>query len=73
MEDKVEEIKNRVEKIETWRTETNTRLAIVETDVKTVKEKLNKIESNTTWLLRIVVGAVIIGMLSLILQDPSIL
>lgn len=38
-------------------------VAVIETDVKHINLKLDKIDQNTTWLLRIVIGAVILAIL----------
>ncbi|MFD2704093.1 hemolysin XhlA family protein [Salibacterium lacus] len=73
MEDKVDEIKHRVEKIEAWKSKTETRIAIVEADVKTVKKQLGKIESNTTWLLRLIVGAILLALLRILFESSIIL
>lgn len=39
------------------------------TEVRTdhIEEKMSKIESNTTWILRIIIGAIITALLGLIL------
>lgn len=43
--------------------ELSTRLSVAETQIKGIYKKIDKIEENTTWILRIIIGAVILGIL----------
>ncbi|MGO5010783.1 hemolysin XhlA family protein [Niallia sp. Sow4_A1] len=61
-------MEHRVSKLEDEMKDVKTRLAVAETNIKDIKEDLSSIKSNTTWLLRIVVGAIIAAVLGLILQ-----
>lgn len=70
MGDEMDEVKNRIEKVETWRTKTETRLAIVEANVETIKEKMEKIDNNTTWLVRLVAGAIVLGAMAYLFDIP---
>ncbi|MGG0262587.1 hemolysin XhlA family protein [Bacillus mycoides] len=45
-----------------------TRTTINEKDISTINKQLEKISLNTTWILRIVISAVIMAILGLILQ-----
>lgn len=45
-----------------------TRITINEKDISTVNKQLEKISSNTTWILRIIIGAVVTGVLNLIVK-----
>jgi uncharacterized membrane protein len=48
-----------------------TRLAVAENNIQNINEKLNKIESNTTWLLRIIIGAIILAVLGFVLTQGA--
>ena len=45
-----------------------TRTTINEKDISTINQQLEKISMNTTWILRIVIGAVVMAILGLILK-----
>ncbi|HFK1812044.1 TPA: hemolysin XhlA family protein [Bacillus cereus] len=45
-----------------------TRTTINEKDISTINKQLEKISLNTTWILRIVIGAVVLTILGLILK-----
>lgn len=64
------DVEKRVAKLEEWQADTNTRIALVEADVKTMKKQLGKIESNTTWALRLISGALVLGVLAYIFKIP---
>ncbi|EXY08987.1 MULTISPECIES: hemolysin XhlA family protein [Bacillus cereus group] len=44
------------------------RTTINEKDISTVNKQLEKISLNTTWILRIVIGAVVTGILGLVVK-----
>lgn len=46
-----------------------TRTIINEKDIVTINTKLEKISMNTTWILRIIISALIMSVLSLILKE----
>ena len=58
----------RVTKLEADMTDVKTRLAVAESNIKDVREDLTSIKANTTWILRIVIGAIISAVLALILK-----
>ncbi|MGR5882641.1 hemolysin XhlA family protein [Bacillus cereus] len=45
-----------------------TRTTINEKDISTINQQLEKISLNTTWILRIVVSAIVMAILGLILK-----
>lgn len=45
-----------------------TRTTTNEKDIATINKQLEKISMNTTWILRIIIGAVVMGILSLIIK-----
>ncbi|XKK19990.1 hemolysin XhlA family protein [Bacillus sp. A17A.1] len=44
------------------------RTTINEKDISTVNKQLEKISLNTTWILRIIIGAVVTGVLGLVVK-----
>ena len=61
-------MENRVAKLESDMTEVKTRLAVAESSIKDVKEDISSIKNNTNWILRLVVGAIVGAVLSLIIR-----
>ncbi|MFT4142246.1 MAG: hemolysin XhlA family protein [Bacillus sp. (in: firmicutes)] len=45
-----------------------TRTTINEKDIATINKRLEKISLNTTWILRIIIGAVVTGVLGLVMK-----
>jgi hypothetical protein len=58
----------RVERLEVDMIDVKTRLAVAESNIKDIKESLTTIKSNTTWLLRLVGGAIIGAILALVFK-----
>ncbi|MDP4087122.1 MAG: hemolysin XhlA family protein [Bacillota bacterium] len=58
----------RLSKLETEVADLKTRLAIVETNIKEIYKTLDSIDNNTTWILRLVIGGLIAGVLGLIIK-----
>lgn len=46
-----------------------TRLAVAEAGLKDMKEDMRSIKNNTTWILRIIIGAIITGLLGLLFTN----
>lgn len=61
-------MEDRVLKLENEMSDVRTRLAVAESNIKDVKEDISSIKSNTTWILRIVVGAIVSAVLTLIIK-----
>ncbi|PKG22364.1 hemolysin activation protein [Niallia nealsonii] len=61
-------MEHRVSKLEDEMKDVKTRLAVAESNIKDIKEDISSIKSNTTWLLRIVVAAIIAAIFGLILK-----
>ncbi|MEK0285908.1 hemolysin XhlA family protein [Caldifermentibacillus hisashii] len=59
---------DRVTKLEYDMTDVKTRLAVAEAGLKDMKEDMQSIKNNTTWLLRLVIGAIISAVLALVLK-----
>ncbi|PEO32951.1 hypothetical protein CN555_25030 [Bacillus wiedmannii] len=45
-----------------------TRTTINEKDISTINKQLEKISLNTTWILRLVIGAIVMAVLGLLLK-----
>ncbi|TCP32197.1 hemolysin XhlA [Scopulibacillus darangshiensis] len=50
-----------------------TRMAVAESHIQDIKEDISSIKNNTTWILRIIIGAIILAVIGLLVKDPSIL
>ncbi|MED4687587.1 hemolysin XhlA family protein [Peribacillus frigoritolerans] len=44
------------------------RLTITEKDILTINKQLEKISSNTTWILRLIIGSLLTGALGMVLK-----
>lgn len=64
----MEQLENRVSKLEDRVTGLATRLAVAESNIKDINKKLDSISNNTTWILRIIIGAIIMAILGLIFK-----
>lgn len=58
----------KIEKIETDVADLKTRMAVAESNIRDVKEDISSIKSNTTWILRLIIGAFITAVLGLIIN-----
>jgi hypothetical protein len=59
-------VENRVKQLEHDMTDVKTRLAVAESNIKDIKEDLSSIKSNTAWIIRLIVGAIILAILGFI-------
>lgn len=59
---------DRLTKLEKEVSEIKTRVAIAETNIKGIYKILDSINNNTTWMLRITIGAIIVAVMNLILH-----
>ncbi|QBK26759.1 hemolysin XhlA family protein [Ureibacillus thermophilus] len=62
-------MEQRVSNLEKDMTDVKTRLAVAEAGLKDMKEDMQSIKNNTTWILRIIIGAIITGLLGLLLTN----
>lgn len=60
MDQRVSTLENKVSKLET-------RMAVAEAGLKDMKEDMQSIKNNTTWILRLIVGAIVTALLGLII------
>jgi len=61
-------MEQRIEKLEGDVIEMKTRLAVHESKIDKIENKIEKIESNTSWTVRLILGAVILAALNLLLK-----
>jgi hypothetical protein len=59
-------MEQRIEKLEADMVDIKTRLAVAESNIKDMREDISAIKNNTTWILRIILGAIITGLLGLL-------
>lgn len=59
--ERVDNLEKKVERIET-------RITFAERDIKGINKKLDKIDNNTTWIVRLIVGAIIYGVIKMIIK-----
>lgn len=59
---------DRIIKLEDDMSDVKTRLAVAEANIKDIKEDIAAIKNNTTWILRIIVGAIVTSVLTLIIK-----
>lgn len=45
-----------------------TRMAVAERDISAITNTLSKIDSNTTWIVRLLVGGIVMGIIGFIIQ-----
>ncbi|KIQ95203.1 hemolysin XhlA [Anoxybacillus thermarum] len=45
-----------------------TRLAVAESNIKDMREDISAIKSNTTWILRLIIGGIVGALLTFIIQ-----
>ncbi|ELK47174.1 hemolysin XhlA [Halobacillus sp. BAB-2008] len=62
--DEFSKLDEKVDQLQNEQTQTKQRVAHVE-------GKLDKIENNTTWILRLILGAIIAGILGLLFKSPE--
>ncbi len=68
MEERVERLERNIEAFNKDMVDVKTRLAIVETGLESVKQDIMSIKNNTTWILRLIMGAIIAALLNLIMK-----
>jgi hypothetical protein len=59
-------LETRVKELEKDVVDIKTRLAVAESSIKDIKEDLSSIKNNTAWIIRLIVGAIILAVLGFI-------
>ncbi|WP_343046515.1 hemolysin XhlA family protein [[Anoxybacillus] calidus] len=66
--ERCDSMEQRVAKLEADMVDVKTRLAVAESNIKDMREDISAIKNNTTWILRIILGAIITGLLGLLVK-----
>lgn len=61
-------MEQRVAKLEADMVDVKTRLAVAESNIKDMREDISAIKSNTTWILRLIIGGIVGALLTFIIQ-----
>lgn len=69
MEHRVDRLEDEVIVLKTEMSDVKTRLAVAESNIKDIKETLTSIKSNTTWIIRLVIGAMVLAVLGFVIQN----
>jgi tetrahydromethanopterin S-methyltransferase subunit G len=56
-----DQLSKRVAKLET-------RVTVAERDIQDINKKLDKIDQNTTWILRLIIGAFIMAIITIVIK-----
>lgn len=64
------DLESRVLSLEGKVSSLESRVAVAENNIDTINRKLDKIDNNTTWLLRLVIGAIIMAVIGFVLSNP---
>ncbi|WP_281659138.1 hemolysin XhlA family protein [Halobacillus sp. Cin3] len=64
-------MEERVKKLEEDVGDMKSRLAVAESNIRDMKQDISDIKSNTTWILRLILGAIILAILAFILKSPE--
>ena len=65
-------IEERMSKLEGDVSDLKTRMAVAESNIKDIREDISSIKNNTTWILRLVIGAIIMAFLGTITKGGSL-
>lgn len=60
--------KERIDKLEVDMVDVKTRLAVAESNIEEMSRRLEKIDSNTSWTVRLLLSGFIVAILKLILK-----
>ena len=68
MEQRVAKLEADVTMLRDDMVDVKTRLAVAEANIKDMREDISAIKSNTTWILRLIVGGIVGAVLSFIIR-----
>jgi cation transport ATPase len=68
MEQRVAKLEADVTMLRDDMVDVKTRLAVAESNIKDMREDISAIKSNTTWILRLIIGGIVGAVLSFIIQ-----
>lgn len=69
----VEDLRKKFEVMEEKVSGLEMRIALAEKDIRATIEKLDKIDANTTWILRLIVSAIVVSLLGLVITSGGTL
>jgi hypothetical protein len=61
-------LEHRVQKLEDDVIDLKTRMAVAESNIKDMREDITSIKNNTTWILRIIIGALVGALVTFIIR-----
>jgi predicted nucleic acid-binding Zn-ribbon protein len=64
-------MEQRIQKLEADMVDVKTRLAVAESNIKDMREDISAIKNNTTWILRLIIGGIVLALLGLIIQGGN--
>lgn len=56
------------QKVEEKISSLETRMAVAERDISAITNTLHKIDSNTTWIVRLLIGGILMGIIAFIIK-----
>ncbi|ARA98626.1 hemolysin activation protein [Geobacillus thermodenitrificans] len=68
MEQRVAKLEADVDMLRNDVVDIKTRLAVAESNIRDMKEDISTIKSNTTWILRLIIGGIVGAVLSFIIR-----
>lgn len=68
MEQRIAKLETDVDMLRDDMVDVKTRLAVAESNIKDMREDISAIKSNTTWILRLIIGGIVGAVLSFITQ-----
>jgi uncharacterized UBP type Zn finger protein len=68
MEQRVAKLEADVTMLRDDMVDVKTRLAVAESNIKDMREDISAIKSNTTWILRLIIGGIVGALLTFIIQ-----
>lgn len=60
--------KERIESLEKDVSTLKIEMAVAKSEIGTIKDTLSKINNNTTWTIRLIIGAIILALINLVLK-----
>jgi chromosome segregation ATPase len=67
-EHRIQKLEKDVAELRQDNVDIKTRLAVAESSIKDIKEDLSSIKNNTNWIIRLIVGAIVLAVLGFVSQ-----
>jgi chromosome segregation ATPase len=68
MEHRVDKLEGEIREVRSELSDVKTRLAVAESNIKDIKADLTSIKSNTAWIIRLIIGAIVLAIVGFIIQ-----